>query len=303
MEGDIEIPKHYATMFKDNIEHLVQNGGSILLPYIDDESGYTGKGASPVVQFGKSRGQEKTDRYGDTPQNKTPRDRRWLFPKTFDWGDLLDPDDDISMVIDPTSSLSEAAMMGLGEDLDYEYIIPGMLGNNQVGEDGAMTTVSLSAGNIVGVQVGSSPAADTGMNVKKLQTAHKILRQNKALRKLRPGERPYVAITAQQEDELFDDAKAIHGDYIVNKAVESGELGRLFKFEPIIIEDLPLDANGDRECPFWLPSGVHCGFWRKWETNIAPNPAKRFHTQIYIAFRAGVTRLQEAKVGKILCKV
>jgi len=299
-----DIPLHYTLTFRGNIEHALQNEGSVLRPFMTTGQKGVGEGAVTIDLFGATRGQRNDDRYGDTPQNDVARDRIWAHPISYDWGTLIDKQDNLRQMIDPTSNLSQACIWGLGEDLDYEVIIPAFFGNKATGKTG-QTTRAFGTGAkvspVVGVQVGSSPAADTGMNVKKLQTARKLFRQNKVLKR-RMRERITVCMTAQQEDELFDDVKAIHGDYIQGRPLEKSELPGLFNMEFVFLEDLPVDSNGFRRIPAWVPSGMHLVDWDELtQVEAAKNPGKKFNVQLYAAFTSGAARGQEGKVVEIKC--
>jgi hypothetical protein len=300
IEGDI--PFHYKKMFRGNIEHALQNEGSILRPHATMGAG-SGEGATVVDLFGATRGKLDTDRYGDTPHMDVARERIWAYPKTYEWGTLIDRKDNLKMMMDPASQLTQAAVWGLGQDLDELIIMPAFFGSKHTGVDGATPRAfgyGARVSPIVAVDVqDGSGTGDVGMNVKKLQTARKLFRQNKV--KL-ARERITVAMCAQQEDELFDDVKAINGDYVAGRPLEKGVLPGLFDMNFVIIEDLPLDGDGHRRCPAWVPSGLHLLDWAALGTvDAAKSPGKKFNVQLYASFTSGASRGQEGKVVEIKC--
>lgn len=298
---EIQIPKHYRTQFLSNVAHLLNNEGSLLRRHVTEMS-VQGEKASIVDQYGVRRGRKDTERYGDTPIMSTPRDRRWVHPETYDWGDLIDNKDRLKQVLDPTSPLVQGCAWGLGENIDYDMIIPAFFGDARIGKTGENTEAFDTSGQVVGVQVQSPAAAtDVGMNVKKLQTARKILRQRKV--KLQ-REQICVAMTAQQEDDLFDDVKAIHHDYIamMPRPLEKGMLPGLFQMTFEIIEDLETDENNHRRCPVWVKSGLVLGIDQDIDIQIAPDPGKKFNVRIYGAVTGAATRTEQGRVVEIKCK-
>ena len=295
---NIEIPKHYRTQYKDNVEHLLNNEGSILRPHVMEQP-IEGERASIVDQYGVRRGREDTERNGDTPTGTTPRDRRWIFPRTFDWGELLDRKDKLRTVLDPTQPIVTGAAWGLGENIDYDLIIPAFFGDAKVGKE-AETIEQFDTANFqVGVQTGSSPAADVGMNKKKIQVARKLLR--KAKNKFK-REKPVLAITAEQEDNLLDELQLTSADFVSGRPIETGELGRILGVQLVMIEDLEVDSNGFRRCPMWLPSGIQLGIEEEIFIEIERRGDKKFNVQVYAALTMGATRTQQGKVVEILCK-
>lgn len=297
MNPDNNIPVHYQPTFASNMEMLLSNEGSILRGTMDEQA-VDGEGRSIVDQFGTTRGRKDTERYGDSPQMEVERARRWLYADTFDWGTLIDRKDKLKQVLDPTSALMKSATDGLGENLDYDVILPAFFGTAYVGKQGTETEAFDSANLTVpvGLKSDGTVSGTQGMNVKKLQAARKILRSKKVRLE---REEVYVALTAQQEDELFDDAKAIHGDYINGRPLEKGMLPRLFQMNFVYLEDLLLDDDGYRRVPVWVKSGMCLGMQEELMTNIAPRPDKKFMPYVYAAFTAGATRKEQGKVVEI----
>lgn len=289
-DADVEIPKHYRTTFATNVELLLSNGGSILRPHVM-EMPITGEKATVVDQFGTVRGVEDTDRYGDTPVMTVPRDRRWVFPRKQHWGTVIEEFDKLKTVLDPTSMIVKGAGEGLGENLDYDVILPAFFGDARVGGGGENTESFDSVNSVVA-------HGGTGMTVAKIQAAHKKFRQAKVKLTM---ERPKLAMTAQQEDELFNDVKAIHGDYIQGRPLEKGMLPSLFNFDFVYLEDLPKVGNV-RRCPAWVPSGLVLGMEKTITSFLERSPGKKYNYVPYLYFVAGATRTQQGKVLEIQCQ-
>ena len=86
---------------------MVQQKGSKLRNLVGFES-VRGKHAY-IDQIGQVAAVKKTTRHADTPRSDTPHKRRRLTLETYHWADLIDNDDKIRMLIDPTSAVLESA--------------------------------------------------------------------------------------------------------------------------------------------------------------------------------------------------
>lgn len=295
--ADQDIPVHYRTTYKMNVQHLLNNEGSILRPWITEQA-VDGDKPQIIDQYGVTRGQPQTDRYGDTPVNRTPRDRRWVFPRTFDWGDIIDKKDKIKTVLDPTSPIVTGAAWGLGENIDYDMILPNFFAPAKKGQEAEIIETFDDSKFSVAADVRDAGSGNTGLNVKKVKRGRQILRKYK--NKLQ-RENPIMAITAEDEDWLLEDMKAIHGDYIRGRPLESGDLPNLLKTQFVIIEDIPTDpSTGLRMNPMWVRSGMTLGIADDITVEMAKNPGKRFNMQIYADVTGSATRNEAGKVIKIL---
>lgn len=294
-----QIPGHYAPTFTTMVELLLQQMGSRLRPYVQPGS-QTGAGARFIEQVGRvAPAARNMARLADTPNMDVPVDNRWVYPATFDWATLIDDKDRLFMLIEPQGPYASAAALEMGRQIDGE-ILRGMLGEARTGTQG-QTAVALPAKNIVAKDVGG---ANSGLNVAKLRAARKKLLQNQ----VDINEPAFLAITAEQHDNLLGDAQAASRDYNERPVLVDGRISSYmgFNFVPIELSAVPggdaLTKTGNtRKCPFWVKSGVHLNVWRDVSTKIDIRPDKRHAIQIYLDGVFGATRTQEGRVGAIEC--
>lgn len=304
MSQEDEIPKHYQAQFTQNVSHLVQKSGSLLLPHVDSSGSYQGESQEVVKQFGATKARRgDNSRHGDTPIMSTPRDQRWVVPENIDWGDLFDRNDLMKMLIDPTSPITQAAVMAMGRETDVT-IINAIFGDAKTGKAGATTTSfpALGGAQDVGIQVGSDPAADTGLNVAKIIRARRILRAHYAISAMDP----LVFVGgARQEEELFNDERFVNTRYRRSAVLEDADSNEFFRVNFVWIEEMPTnpaDAT-HRWCALFPKSAIHFGRWNGgMKTHLAQNPQKKFNWQLYMHDTQGATRTEEKKVVRVICK-
>jgi len=302
MSQEDEIPKHYQSQFTQNVAHLVQKGGSLLLPFVDASGAYMGESAEVVKQFGatKARRGDNT-RHGDTPIMSTPRDQRWVIPENIDWGDLFDRNDLMKMLIDPTSPITKAAVMAMGRETDVT-IINALFGDAKTGKGGTATTAFPAISQNVGIQVGITPAADTGMNVGKIIRGRRLLRAQYAIHPMDPI---IVAGGSRQEEELFNYDRFVNTRYRREAVLEDADSNEFFRCKFVWLEEMPTDPADAtiRWCAMFPQSAIHFGRWNGgMQTHLARNPQKKFNWQLYMHETQAATRTEEKKVVRILCK-
>ena len=137
-----QITTAFVQQYSANIQMLSQQMGSLLRDKVRLES-IVGKNAF-FDQVGKVTAVLKTSRHADTPQMDTPHARRRVSLVDYEYADLIDNQDKIRTLIDPTSSYASAAAYALGRAQDDE-IIAAVSGNAFGGETGS-TTIALPAG-------------------------------------------------------------------------------------------------------------------------------------------------------------
>lgn len=292
---EIEVPKHFNPRFAANVEHLLQKEGSRLMPYVTVQDA-SGEGMELIKQFGATKARVNNDRQGDTPIMSTPRDSRWAYADNVEWGDLLERQDQVKMMIDPASPLTQGAVMAMGRSIDEDIIIPAIDGDAKTGKNGG-TTTAYDTGNDIGIQVGGS-STDVGLNVSKVIAARELLVRNYAWNPQRDP--AYIGITSYEETDLLEDSRYNNRDY-GQPVLDNGKLKSFAGFEFVTLEEFR-KASTTRYCPFWVKSGLVLARWAGMFSRTGEDPTKKFNKRIYLAQMYGASRTQEKKVGRILCK-
>ncbi len=286
-----QVSTAFVQQYTTNVSLLLQQRGSKLRDAVTVGS-YTGKAAKAVEQIGAVTAQARTSRHADTPLISTPHDARWVFPTDYEWADMVDDQDKLRMLIDPTSPYAVNGAYALGRAMD-DLIITAALGTAMTGENGSTNTGFATATQQIAVGA-------AGLTVAKLRQARRILMANEVDVAMDPL---YIAVTAQQMDNLLGTTEVTSSDYNTVKTLVSGDVDTFLGFKFIQVERLGLDGSGDRRCIAWAKSGLHLGLWNDITTKISERADKSYATQVYVKGTFGATRTEEKKVVEIICDV
>jgi hypothetical protein len=286
-----QVSTAFVQQYTTNVQLLLQQRGSKLRDCCTIGS-YTGKAGKAVEQIGAVTAQKRTSRHADTPLISTPHDARWVFPDDYEWADMIDDQDKLRMLIDPTSPYAINGAYSLGRSMD-DIIIAAALGTAKTGENGSTDTDFATATQQIAV-------GGTGLTVAKLRQARRILAGNEVDLK---SEMLYIAVTAQQIDNLLGTTEVTSSDFNSVKALVQGDVDTFMGFKFIQIERLGVDGSGDRRCFAWAKSGLHVGMWNDINTKISERADKSYATQVYVKGTFGATRTEEKKVVEIICDV
>lgn len=286
-----QVTTAFVQQYSTNVALLLQQRGSKLRDAVTVGS-YTGKAAKAVEQIGAVTAQARTSRHADTPLISTPHDARWVFPSDYEWADMIDDQDKLRMLIDPTSPYAMNGAYALGRAMD-DLIISAALGTAMTGENGSTSTPFATATQQIAV-------GGTGLTVAKLRQARRILMTNEVDVMADPL---YIAVTAVQLDELLGTTEVTSSDYNTVKTLVSGEIDTFLGFKFIQCERLGTDGSGDRRCIAWAKSGLHLGMWNDINTKISERADKSYATQVYVKGTFGATRTEEKKVVEIICNL
>ena len=107
----------FVQQYSANVQMLSQQMGSLLRDKVRVES-VVGKNAF-FDQVGSVTAVEKTSRHSDTPQIDTPHARRRVSLADYEFADLIDQQDKVRLLIDPTSSYAQDGIaLGVGKDVN-----------------------------------------------------------------------------------------------------------------------------------------------------------------------------------------
>jgi hypothetical protein len=281
--------------YKDNVKHLTQQKGSQLRKCVQVES-VTGKNHY-FEQIGATSMRQRTSRHADTPRMDVPHSRRRVSLTDYDWAELVDNEDKVRMLIDPTSPYAEAAAMAAGRQID-DIIIAAADATAYTGVDGT-TTQAFDSGMIVDVQTrwpGVS-ADDCGLNVAKIIEARRLLGRNN----VDPSEEKYMIVNEDQIASLIKDDRISSGDYNIVKPLVDGIVTRFGGFNIIPCNRIGRDENGDDKVLFWAKGGLALAVGADITTRISERADKNYATQVFCSMIMGATRLEEVRVGYIEC--
>jgi hypothetical protein len=255
---------------------------------------------------------KKTERNGDVVHDTTGHDGIWLAaPDPGYLATLVDGEDKLMTRIDLQGAEIMTHSAAYNRDRDAGFI-DGFFGNMITGKSGT-TLNAFPAGNVVAVdwKGPSVAAAVTGMNVAKLRRMRRIFAENYV--DLDAVEL-YTAMTANQIEELADDAKAINKDYTdVTKAVWSADGKKLLSIAGFTIIEIELgnpllgdaatvtvDASSYRKNPCWTSDGMVEGIWEDLFTSVDRLPTKHFSAQVYTRHQRVFSRTDQNRCGYIL---
>jgi hypothetical protein len=273
--------------YKSTVEALLQQRGSKFRAAVMEDS-YHGKSGKAVNQIGPVNAQKRTTRHADTPLIETSHDARWVFPSDYEWADLIDTQDKLRTIADPTSPYAINGAMAIGRAMD-DVIITAATGTSLTGEDGTTSTAFPAA----------QTAATTsgGLTIAKLREAMQLLI---AAEVDVDNEPLYCAIGAQQHDDLLGETQAVSLDYTNKPVLVDGRIRAFMGFNFIDSQRLALSGT-DRTVICWAKSGLHLGIWDDIDVRISERSDKSYSTQVYVKGTFGATRVEEEKVVAITC--
>jgi hypothetical protein len=277
-----QITTAFVQQYSANIQMLSQQMGSLLRDKVRVES-VVGKNAF-FDQVGSVTAQLRTSRHADTPQIDTPHSRRRLSLADYEFADLIDQQDKVRLLIDPTSSYAQAAAMAMGRAMD-DVIITAALGTASTGETGTGTE-TVQTGVVKGT---------TGLTVAKLISAKDLL--DKA--DVDPSIPRHIIVGPEQLGNLLGDSEVTSSDFNTVKALVRGELDSYLGFKFTVSNRLPKTGN-DRTCIAYAQDGLLLGIGKDISARIDERADKSYATQVYYCQTIGATRMESAKVVPIV---
>lgn len=291
----IQITTAFVEQYKGNVAHLAQQKGSRLRMSVDTEM-VTGKNAF-FEQIGAVAAQLRTSRHSDTPRMDTPHARRRVSLADYDWADLIDNEDKVRMLIDPSSQYSQAAAWAMGRAID-DVIIAASTGTAYTGVDGS-TQTAYDTNNTIAVTVRDAgvASANYGLNVAKLIAAKQVLDSAD----VDPEEPRYIVLPARQVSSLLNSTKATSGDYNTIKALVEGRINSFMGFEFIRTQRTGIDGSSNDNVLYYVKSGIKLALGKNPTGRISERDDKNYATQVFYSMSIGATRMEETKVGIITC--
>lgn len=290
------VPEHHVTMYTANIRETLARKGGVLTGLVMRAS-YVGELVQVVNFIGQIEFTERDTPFADTKLTELEHTQRWIVGREFDVAVLVDRLDLLKMIYDPTSPYVDRMREAAARKMDA-LIMEKFFATAKTGKAASVDT--------------SFPAADTvlnggtGMTFAKLRSLRKLVKKRQV--DIRT-QRPYIATTSEQIDDLLGETVVGSSDYNAVKPLVDGEVAQFMGFIFVPYEDyggegIPSYVSGSdliRQCPVWVPDGMQYGSWQELVVTINNRPDKNNIKQIHATFTGGATRVQEGKVFQVEC--
>ena len=290
----LQITTAFVEQYRGNVAHLVQQRGSRLRESVSTDT-VTGRTAY-FEQIGPVTARIRTTRHADTPRMDTPHARRRVALVDYDWADLIDQEDKVRMLIDPASQYAQAAAWAMGRAMD-DAIITAATGTASTGVDGSTSTAYDTTNTIaLTVRDPGVASANYGLNIAKVLAAKEILDGNET----DPDEERYIILPARQITSMLSTTKVTNYDYNTVKALAEGRIDTFCGFKFIRTQRTTLSGTDDQVL-YYVKSGMKLALGHEPSARISERSDKNYATQVFYSMTIGSTRMEEKKVGIILC--
>ena len=279
-----QITTAFVQQYSNNVQMLSQQKGSLLRSAVDVET-VVGKNAF-FDQVGVASAVKRTTRHADTPQMDTPHARRRVSLVDYEYADLIDNQDKIRTLIDPTSAYASAAAYALGRAQDDE-IIAALSGTAYTGETGSVATALPGSQQI-------TESGTNGLTIAKLRSAKEIL----DAASVDPSIARYIAVSPKQITDLLGTTEVTSSDFNSVKALANGEVNSFLGFNFIVSNRLT-SASSKRLCLVWAMDGCKMAIGQDLMTRIDERSDKGYAHQVYVCQSIGAKRMEEDKVVTI----
>lgn len=306
-----QITTAFVNQFGANVQHLSQQKGSKLQAAVRKESQ---KGKKQFFdQIGTVAAVRRTSRHGATPQLDTPHSRRMVTLNDFEWADLVDDQDKIRMLIDPTSEYALAAAWAFGRSKDDE-IITASIATAYTGEEGTTSTTHPNTQKYAA----NNATTFTNLNVRTLRAVKRML----DVQDVDMGLKRYIAVSPYQIEAMLGQTEVASSDYNTIKALVQGEVNSFMGFEFVALNRLnttasrTISASGTtgavgsgtsiasssyRSCFAWAQDGMLLSVGEDYVSRISERDDKGYAKQVYGRMSIGATRMEEVKVVEVIC--
>lgn len=282
-----EITEAFVSQFKGNMELLTQQKGSILTSCVRLETGSYGE-EEYFDQYGSDVASVKVVRNSDVSYAANDYERRRVTFTDVYWAKLVDKEDKLRMLIDPTSTLALAGAYAIGRKVD-DMIIDAFFGTAYTGHAGG-TSTSFTAGNQVA-------AGGTGLTLAKLLAGKEILDGND----VPADEARFVIVTAKQMTNLLNTTEIKNTDYNSVKALVQGDVNTFLGFNFVRTQRLTADATPSRRVMMFAREGILLASEQEMSAKMDVIPTKHYATQVYASKACGVTRMDEKRCIELKC--
>lgn len=279
------IDKAFIKSYENTVRHLAQQGESKLRGRIAEKGPTSEEHSFKIVgpqTMGLKSARGTGGRRADSPVNDTVWSNRVAIPTTYDGGDTVEKEDELRMVISPTSEITKA--FGMAAKRQFDDVIIDAADADALDEEGAANV--FPAGQIVGDGLSE-------ISFDKVTEIGELFQTND----IDPDVPKTAVIGPKQARKLMHDPKATSGDYVNAKQLVSGGYVRNWMgFDWIVSNRLNSKGAGRVSCLFFTAAALGLLVLEDISGDIAKNPSKSFMWQLYYRFTAGAVRVEDKQI-------
>jgi hypothetical protein len=290
----------FVQRFNTTLRMNLQQKRSMLRSRVEEETMTGAKIASPLNLVSAMQMRTPEGRFAPKANIPATYQRRWVLPLDKEGDQYIDNFDLLKTPIDPQSKLVERAAAAVARSFDDE-IIDAATRAATIGVDaGSLSTEAFDTTNHrVAVDFGA--AAATGLTVKKLNEARRILEHYHNTEELESSGATLV-IGSKQHADLRDQALVTSSDFNQNGGIlVNGKVTRFMGFDIVVSERLPIVSANVRGCLVFVKSAMVLGIWQDIKTQVFQRPdlsSNPWDISTVVSF--GATRTEAGKVIQIL---
>jgi hypothetical protein len=320
--GNIET--NYINMFHEGFEHSFQQKPAKFRKHVE-----TVRQASEFDFYDRlglaDDMQEVTTRYGDTPANDVPHERRRCGLQDYDWGKGVDDKDLIRVASDPTNEYTQAAVYAANRRIDNTIITAitadaysGKAGGTTItfvgttatditvgavsNENGNISTggnFTLTAGNVEGIDVATDYITGGNTNIT-LQKMIGVRETMLTLESIEEDDQLTWFLAPNQAAELLRIAQINDGDFNTTRVLANGRVSSFMGFNFVYTNLLPVASN-IRDNYVLGPKAIKLAMSKDIEVDIFRRPDKKNIPWIMVKLGLGATRMWGEHTAKVRC--
>jgi len=298
----------FTEQYAANVYVLSQQKGSKMRNKVRNETVVAAKNRF-FERLGEAEAQEITTRHGNTPLNEIPHSRRRLTPADYNTAELLDNQDELKMLIQPTSSYANAQAMALGRITD-DVIIAAALGSVSTGVAGGTSldfeddSISIDADALgspttLGTLAVVGTVAD--IDLEKILLMMQIFNDAD----VDPDIPKYWMVSPKTISDMLDITEVGSADYNTVKTLVQGKVDSFMGFNFFWSNRITKDAATETayRSIAWAEDGLILGSAENIKSRITERDDKNYSVQVYSEMSCGAIRLDGDKVHECLNKV
>lgn len=290
-----QVTTAFAQQYSANVELQFQQMGSRLRPFVTEDP--LGAEHKFFDRIGTVNARLKGARHSDVQYSDTPHSRRRISFEDFYHADMIDKEDKLRMLIDPTSEYVQTAVAALGRQMD-EIILDAALGTAFSGKTGSTSVAFPAAQRIEKDFVESGTAANSHLTIGKLREAIRILEANEAIMENEPL---CCIYNAKAKNSLLQTTEITSSDFNSVKALVDGTLHQYLGMTFVRTELVRQDTDGFDRIIIMPKSAIKLAVASDISANVEQIPHKFYNYQVLVEMCAGATRMWEEKVVEIEC--